>query len=231
MTKIANLRPMHWTERAQQLMREAEPAISVRELADRVGMQYDALRKAFSRSTDNPRGKVIEKIAKELGVHPIWLRDGVTPGATTTIEIKSMDRGYVFVTELDVRAEGGHGLQVPEREKERGRWALPKDILEGRTTAPASGLRIITVYGTSMAPDYQPGDRVMVDTEDRLPSPAGTFALWDGFGLVIKYVEMIPYSDPPMVRLISVNKAFHTYEIPAADVTINGRVIGKWTWT
>lgn len=212
-------------------MNEAEPPISVSEMADRIGMPPDSLKKIFQRPTDNPRGDVIGKIAKELNVHPAWLRDGTPVGNLNKIEIESIDRRYVFVTELDVRAEGGHGLMVPDHQKERGRWALPKDILEGRTTAPASGLRIITVYGTSMSPDYQPGDRVMVDTEDRLPSPAGTFALWDGFGLVIKYVEMVPYSEPPMVRLISVNKAFQTYELPAADVTINGRVIGKWTWT
>jgi phage repressor protein C with HTH and peptisase S24 domain len=70
-----------------------------------------------------------------------------------------------------------------------------------------------------------------VDTDDRSPSPAGAFALWDGFGLVVKYVEVIPGSDPVMVRLISRNSVFETYERPVEDIHINGRIIGKWLWT
>ncbi len=82
-----------------------------------------------------------------------------------------------------------------------------------------------------MRPDFQPGERVMVDTQDRVPSPPGVFAVWDGFGLVVKRVEMIPYSDPPTARLISSNQEYKTYKLSLATVKINGRVVGKWHWT
>lgn len=71
----------------------------------------------------------------------------------------------------------------------------------------------------------------MVDTQDRSPSPPGIFVVWDGFGLVVKRMEMVPYSDPPKVRLISRNREYSTLELPAEDVHINGRVFGKWLWT
>ena len=72
---------------------------------------------------------------------------------------------------------------------------------------------------------------MLVDTSDRRPSPPGPFIVWDGFGVVLKRVEMVPYSDPPMVRLLSRNEAYDTYERPLDEVVINGRVIGKWHWT
>ena len=87
-----------------------------------------------------------------------------------------------------------------------------------------------TIYGFVRS-DFRPGERVLVNTDDRLPSPPGVFIVWDGFGLVIKRLEVIPYSDPATVRLISANADYAVYERPLEDVTVNGRVIGRWQWT
>ena len=99
------------------------------------------------------------------------------------------------------------------------------------TSAPAGELKIIRVVGDSMEPDFQAGERVMVDTGDRLPSPPGVFAVWDGFSEIVKRLEMVPYSDPPRVRLMSVNPAYETREFRLDETIINGRVVGKWKWT
>lgn len=137
------------------------------------------------------------------------------------------------IQELDVRAGAGNGAahDVVEAERVVAEWRVPRDMIRGHTSAAPQGIKIINVYGDSMVPDFMPGERVMVDTGDRSPSPPGVFVVWDGFGLVIKRLEMVPYSDPPMVRLISRNKEYSTAELPAEDVHINGRVIGKWLWT
>lgn len=137
------------------------------------------------------------------------------------------------ILELDVRASAGDGLlhDVVADEKVIAEWTMPPTVLRAQTSAPTEQLRIITVYGDSMTPDFNPGERVLVDCDDRRPSPPGVFALWDGFGLVIKRIEVIPYSNPPMVRLISRNASYGTYERPLEEVIINGRVIGKWQWT
>ncbi len=139
----------------------------------------------------------------------------------------------VEIPELDVSAIGGGGaipdMSDPQAETET--WEIPAALLAGHTQASVASLRIIRVHGDSMVPDFQPGERVLVNTDDRLPSPPGVFIVWDGFGLVIKRLEVVPYSEPATVRLISSNANYGTYERPLGDVVVNGRVIAKWQWT
>jgi hypothetical protein len=143
-------------------------------------------------------------------------------GLATTASIK----------EMDVRAGAGNPqLLEAEDDGTIAEWAIPQLVLKNRTQAPAQQIRVITVSGDSMEPDLQSGQRVFVDLTDRLPSPPGIFVLWDGFGITIKQLEVIPYSDPPMVRIKSRNPHYETIEVAAQEVTIHGRVIGKLQWT
>ncbi|MDJ0944275.1 MAG: LexA family transcriptional regulator [Kiloniellales bacterium] len=137
------------------------------------------------------------------------------------------------IPELDVRALAGGGAipDLADPQAMVAEWQIPFDFLRSHTPAAPASLRIIRVHGDSMVPDFRPGERVLVNTDDRLPSPPGVFIVWDGFGLVIKRLEVIPYSEPATVRLISANADYAVYERPLEDVTVNGRVIGRWQWT
>ena len=88
-----------------------------------------------------------------------------------------------------------------------------------------------SIIGDSMAPNYRPGDWVMVDGADRVPSPPGVFVIHDGFGLVVKQLEVILGTRPPMVKLSTVNKAYPPDELPVRVVQVLGRVVAKWQWT
>lgn len=211
---------MHWTEKLMRELRSRD--LTLTEVAQRADVNYGALQKQVKRGKGFPRDNTIEKLSKFLKVSLLDVDQGDEPQS---------DRRLTNISELDVRADGGAGLISPDQERVINEWHLPTDMLAAQTSAPSQSLRIITVIGTSMEPDFRPGERVLVDTGDRLPSPAGAFALWDGFGLVIKYVEIVPSSEPAMVRLISRNAIFDTYERPVEDVHINGRIIGKWLWT
>ncbi len=137
------------------------------------------------------------------------------------------------IPELDVRALAGGGAipDLADPQAMIAEWQIPFDFLRSHTQAAPAALRIIRVHGDSMVPDFRPGERVLVNTDDRLPSPPGVFIVWDGFGLVIKRLEVVPYSEPATVRLISANADYAVYERPLEDVTVNGRVIGRWQWT
>ncbi len=137
------------------------------------------------------------------------------------------------IPELDVRALAGGGAipDLADPQAMIAEWQIPFDFLCSHTHAAPASLRIIRVHGDSMVPDFRPGERVLVNTDDRLPSPPGVFIVWDGFGLVIKRLEVVPYSEPATVRLISANADYAVYERPLEDVTVNGRVIGRWQWT
>jgi len=84
---------------------------------------------------------------------------------------------------------------------------------------------IITIDGDSMEPLLSTGDRILVDTSQRIATPPGIFVIWDGKGLVAKRVEHVPHSDPPKMIIKSVNPEYQTYEREAEEVKIIGRVI------
>lgn len=110
-------------------------------------------------------------------------------------------------------------------------WGIPKHVVRGQTQAPQGALKIITVIGDSAEPTLMPGQRIMVDTEDLTPSPPGLFVVWDGLGLVVKRVYVLPHSDPVAVELLSDNKVYPPYQRTLEEAHIRGRVVGFWRWT
>jgi hypothetical protein len=133
------------------------------------------------------------------------------------------------IEELDVRASAGGGL-TGENESVIAQWQLPTEFVRGYSTAPAGELRIITVIGDSMEPALVPGQRILVDTGDRLPTPPGVFVVWDGLGLVVKRLQVVPHSEPTRVKITSDNAKYDAYERTVEEAYIQGRVIGQWRW-
>lgn len=87
-------------------------------------------------------------------------------------------------------------------------------------------LRHFQIIGDSMAPTFQPGQLVMVDTSDRRPT-AGVFLIWDGVGFVAKRLEST-HTNPVRVRVMSDNKRYNAYEAPPAAVEIEGRIVAAF---
>jgi phage repressor protein C with HTH and peptisase S24 domain len=82
--------------------------------------------------------------------------------------------------------------------------------------------------GDSNVPSLNPGEKVIVNPADKVPSPPGFFVVWDGLALVLKRVEYVPHSDPPRVRISSDNPRYQPYERTLEEAYIQGRVIGSW---
>jgi len=57
------------------------------------------------------------------------------------------------------------------------------------------------------------------------PSPPGIFILDDGVGLVAKRLEIIPNTNPQMLRIASQNSAYSNYQRRIDEVHIIGRVV------
>ena len=140
-----------------------------------------------------------------------------------------------MVPELDVRAAAGAGSSDPT---ELGNdtpviaeWHLPVEFLKQLSPGPLPGLAFITAIGGSMDPVIPPNTRVLVNMFDRNPSPSGIFVVWDGFGLVIKNVQPIPFSEPKRVKISSENPAIDPYERVEGEAYIQGRVVGHWKMT
>jgi hypothetical protein len=83
----------------------------------------------------------------------------------------------------------------------------------------------VSTWVCRMEPLLSSGDRILIDTSQRVPAPPGIFVIWDGMGLVAKRVEHIPNSDPPKVVIKSVNPEYQSYERIAEEVNVVGRVV------
>lgn len=131
----------------------------------------------------------------------------------------------VMIPLFDTLISAGGGF-FNDKEDQTGTWPMARAYV-GQFLGVRSplGLVAVEVRGDSMEPTLRSGDRVIVDTNDRLPSPAGIFVLWDGMGTVIKRVEHIAGSDPTTFHIISDNSLHRSYELRAEDANVIGRVI------
>ena len=141
------------------------------------------------------------------------------------------------VVEIDIRAGmggGGIGSEIAVTDENgnsfiaddvRGTWTIPSEFLRSELHVNASQARIIEVMGDSMLPTLSSGDRIMVDLNNKRPSPPGIFALWDGFGVVVKRLEHISNSDPATFHIKSDNPLHESYERTIDEINIIGRVV------
>ena len=133
--------------------------------------------------------------------------------------------GFARVGEIDVRASAGPGAVHEGVEEVKQVWYFPESMIRHEFRARSEDLRMITIDGDSMEPLLANGDRILIDTSQRVPVPPGIFVIWDGMGLVAKRIEHEPNSDPPSVTIKSVNPEYQAYERLAEEVHIVGRVV------
>lgn len=222
------------TNRIRQIREDR--GLSQQELADRVGtsnQQISLLERGERQLTAN----WMERLAKGLDVNPADLM-GRAGDIQPARKPRSSRAGIVQIPEVDVRAGMGFGAESAveyefdtdgdflETDRIVGAWQLPADYMRSELRVSPDASRIFEVQGDSMEPTLETGDRVLVNTADRLPSPPGLFALWDGFGVVVKRIEHLLNSDPPTLSIASDNPKHRTYERTAEEVNIIGRV--KW---
>jgi phage repressor protein C with HTH and peptisase S24 domain len=177
-----------------------------------------------------------EALAAFLGVpeeslRPAKTESAVEPALPQVVAAASVSAigggmpGFSQVPELDVRASAGHGAFHEGDEEIKAVWMFPDAVIRHELRARSANLRIITIDGDSMEPLLASGDRVLVDTAQRVPAPPGIFVIWDGLGIVAKRIEHIPTAEPSRIVIKSVNPIYGDYERPTEEVNIIGRVI------
>lgn len=220
---------------SEKLIREIERRMKALNLnatsaAKKAGLGQDAIRDIVRGKSLNPANETLRRIAKALGCSVADLT-GERPARR---EIKATG-DTIEIAELEVHAAAGMGVDGDDTVMANdealavvGVHSMPTASFREAYGMSAGRIRIIPVKGNSMEPRLWPGQRVMVDIEDRTPSPPGVFVIWDGLALVLKYVEVVPNSEPLKVRISSANKDFMAYERTLDEAHINGRVIGVW---
>ena len=139
------------------------------------------------------------------------------------------------VPELDTRAGMGGG-GVPAREvRKEGRhtdpiksegWLFPAGFVREQLHAASSRLLVLDTTGDSMAPTIASGERVVVDTGHKTPTPDGLYAIRDTFdSIVVKRLQLLRSLHPVRVKIISDNPTHPSEEVPLAELEIVGKVL------
>jgi transcriptional regulator with XRE-family HTH domain len=108
---------------------------------------------------------------------------------------------------------------------EPGVVAFSRDLIERELRAPAEHLFAMVAEGNSMKPEFRGGDQILVDTRRTSLAQPGAFCLWDGDGHVVKFIEKMPNSNPPKVRVVSANTIYEPHERLVEEINVIGRVI------
>ena len=221
---------MSFKENLQDAM--ASAGVGPTDIGNALGISSQAVSQWISGKT-HPTGKRLKDLAIFLGTS--WEELHSEKGSRREITKIVHAPSYITIPEYDVVTSAGPGA-VPqlcsagEGLSPAEHWQIPRTYISAFSDVPDK-LAIIRVAGDSMEPEYQAGDRVLIDTSHCVPSPPGVYVLWDGYGLVLKRLELLPgMEEPRRVRIMSINSAYSTYELTLDEISINGRVIGKWAW-
>jgi Predicted transcriptional regulator len=236
-----------WFERVKE--RASELDMTLEELARRAKLDRSYFRKISKRPGALPKTETLNAIARQLHVYPDWIL-GVERAEMPAPPGSPVAAPFVTVPEID--GKGGAGASSGEamvsyeykegefyqaRDGVKDQWGIPSSFLRYEARIHERAANVLEVVGDSMIdPEHpnavgslMPGDRAVIDTFDRTPSPPGAFAVWDGFGIVFKMVEIVHGSNPPKLRLTSRNPAYQPYEVMLEEANIIGRVKARVT--
>lgn len=189
---------------------------------------------------------VAKRYARKFRADAFWIMAGSEDGRDEIPASISSETGPTgipdnTIPEIDVRGGlGGGGLTVHlsasrggmtfASESIRDYWRLP-DWMLAKWHTKAAQVAAFPVQGDSMSPTLADGDVVFIDTNHKLPSPPGIYALADEFGgVVVKRLEVISRrGEAPLVSVISDNPRHSTRDLPLSELSIIGRYLGRFT--
>lgn len=193
--------------------------LSQSDVADRLLISRNAVSQ-WENGSNSPKSARLPELAKLYGVSFEWLATGRGEMHMTGIP----DRGAlvpaisVTVPEISLRDDS----QII-----RSTYSFPAEGFRQIFGTEAEHARIMEVAGDNMEPTLYHGQKIMIDVEDRKPSPPGIFALWDGAGIVFNRIEHVG-EQAALVLIRSDNPRYLPRECPAVDLKLKGRVIGAW---
>jgi phage repressor protein C with HTH and peptisase S24 domain len=128
----------------------------------------------------------------------------------------------------------GHGLTLPEQPGVIQNWSVSREWLNKnvRNITGAGNLCIVTGFGHSMQPMFNPGDPLLVDTGVSQVIADGIYFFRVGEEGFIKQLQKIPTAAGLKYVAKSKNTDFDPFEItPDMDFEVLGKVVRVWCGT
>lgn len=156
----------------------------------------------------------------------------------TNLKVASVSRlktvDEIYIPQYDTGGAMGFGLALADQPGVIQRWTVNKEWLDknARNHTGVSNLCIVTGFGDSMRPMYNPGDPLLVDTGVKTVEADGIYFFRIGDDGFIKRLQRIPEEDGLVLWAISQNKDYKDFPITAKmDFEVLGKVIRVWCGT
>lgn len=146
-----------------------------------------------------------------------------------------MKSGDVVIPQFDAGGAMGHGLLLPEQPGVIERWTVSAEWLEKnvRGHTAARNLCIVTGFGPSMRPMFNPGDPLLVDRGVTSVPADGIYFFRIGNEGYIKQLQKLPRPGGGVIyRAKSMNPDYDPFDIDESyDFEVLGKVIRVWCGT
>jgi transcriptional regulator with XRE-family HTH domain len=175
----------------------------------------------------------LKPFANALGYSPeqilLW---GRYPGTTEAQTKDEASRPSEQVPELALRSDGDQSKLKKRKEgrhvdriKSEG-WIFPASFVSNQLQTSPKQLVVVEAEGDSMAPTLLPGERVIVDTGHKTPSPDGLYAIRDSFdNVIIRRLQLLRAARPARVKIISDNPKHAAEEVALDNLEIVGKAL------
>lgn len=183
-----------------------------------------------------PKAESLKKIKELKGCSIDWLLTGEGepfPSASSGSNVVALDTlgnkvnvdEFVFVPRYDVEAAAGYGRFV-ENETPSFTMAFRRYWLENYITRDIKQLSVISVKGDSMEGVLNDGDTILVNHSYTTPRD-GLYVLRINENLLVKRLQLMPGN---IVRVISANEAYPTFEIHLQNMVDDVAIVGRVEW-
>jgi hypothetical protein len=102
---------------------------------------------------------------------------------------------------------------------------FPSSLIAAELRGGAEDFLMLDIEGSAMEPVLRARDEILIDCRRTVPAQPGVFALDQGLGPVVRWVEFVPASNPPRYRVRAESQPPEPYEVETHAAGIIGRVV------
>jgi phage repressor protein C with HTH and peptisase S24 domain len=210
------------------------------ELAKRSGVKQSDISKL--ERGDTLKTTAVLALARALDCDANWLDTGDGAPAflhSHTLQSSPSSEGRekveaLTIQQFDTGGAMGHGLVLQDQPGVIRSWTVSPDWIKQnvhRITGPKN-LAIVTGFGDSMRPLYNPGDPLLIDTGVTRADIDGIFFFRVGDEGFVKRLQRIPTMNGMVIRAMSDNQKYAPFDIlKGMDFQVFGRVVKAWQGT
>ncbi|OWT61996.1 S24 family peptidase [Candidimonas nitroreducens] len=176
------------------------------------------------------------KIEKKAGLPTGWLdqeeKEGGDMQKSNVVTIAPKVHDDVTINRYDTGGSMGDGLELRDQPGIIQSWRVSPEWLERnvRAHSSAKNLCIVTGFGDSMQPLFNPGDPLLVDIGIKSVEFDSIYFFRVGNDGYVKRLQRIPTEQGLIIRAISENRAaYESFDIKQTmDFEVLGRVLKVW---